>query len=232
MTDTRRSADKARPFTRVRRLKNRGSYDVATIHAIFDAATHCHVAHVVDGRPVATPTLHWRHEDRLYWHGSTASRMLNANRAGGEVCVTATLIDGFVMARCGFNHSVNYRSAMCFGVPEEITDAGARLAALEQFMEHWFPGRWATLRPPTRKELAAACVMSLPITEASAKVREGGPHDSSRDLAAPVWAGVIPLALRAGKPVPAEDYTGAARPPRVARLAPALKTASGPTGPG
>jgi hypothetical protein len=214
MTDTRHlagrqaRAGKARPFTRVRRLKDRGAYDVMTIHAIFDAATHCHVAHVIDGQPVATPTLHWRHEDRLYWHGSTASRMLQANRAGGAVCVTATLIDGFVMARCGFNHSVNYRSAMCFGVPDEVTDRAEKLGALEHFMEHWFPGRWATLRPPTRKELAATCVMSLPLSQASAKVREGGPHDAASDLAAPVWAGVIPLALQAGKPVPADDYTG------------------------
>jgi hypothetical protein len=204
----------------VQRLPKRGAYDAATIYAILDAATHCHVAHLIGERPVATPTLHWRHDDRLYWHGSTASRMLDANRAGGPVCVTATLIDGFVVARCGFNHSVNYRSAMCFGVAAEITDPGAKSAALEHFMEHWLPGRWATLRPPTRKELAATCVMSMQISEASAKIREGGPHDARADLAAPVWAGVIPLAIRPGTPVPAEDFTGEARPPRLARLSP------------
>lgn len=205
-------------FTRVRRLKDRGTYDLATIFSIFDAATHCHVAHVALGRPVATPTLHWRRGDRLYWHGSTASRMIRANRAGGEVCVTATLIDGFVLARCGFNHSVNYRSAMCFGVAEAVTDPAAKLAALEHFMEHWLPGRWPTLRPPTRKELAATCVMSLPISEASAKIRDGGPHDAAADLSWPVWAGVIPLEVRAGTPVAAQDCAGKAKPPRIARL--------------
>jgi nitroimidazol reductase NimA-like FMN-containing flavoprotein (pyridoxamine 5'-phosphate oxidase superfamily) len=213
-----RQSPARRPFTRVRRLKDRGAYDPQTIHSIFDAATHCHIAHVVDGRPVATPTLHWRRGDRLYWHGSTASRMINANRASGEVCVTATLIDGFVLARCGFNHSANYRSAMCFGVPEEIEDPAAKTAALEHFMEHWFPGRWPTLRPPTRKELAATSVMSLPISEASAKLRAGGPHDAAADIAWPVWAGVIPLSVRAGAPIAAGDYTGSAKAPAIPRL--------------
>jgi len=212
------SYSKPRPFARVRRLKDRGAYDAETIYSIFDAATHCHVAHLIDNRPVAMPTLHWRRGDRLYWHGSTASRMINANRAGGEVCVTATLIDGFVLARCGFNHSVNYRSAMCFGVAEEIDDPAAKGAALEHFMEHWFPGRWPTLRPPTRKELAATSVMSLAITEASAKLREGGPHDATSDLSWPVWAGVIPLTVRAGTPITAEDYAGDAKAPAITRL--------------
>jgi len=207
----------ASDFTRVRRLRERGAYDLATVCAIFDAATHCHVAHVIDGRPVATPTLHWRHEDRLYWHGSVASRMMGAHRAGGEVCITATLLDGFVMARSGFHHSANYRSAMCFGVPQEVSGPAERLAALERFMEHWFPGRWATLRPPTRKELNATCIMSLPLSEASAKVRSGGPHDATGDLGSPVWAGVIPLALKAGRPVPSEDYRGSAKPPSLRR---------------
>jgi nitroimidazol reductase NimA-like FMN-containing flavoprotein (pyridoxamine 5'-phosphate oxidase superfamily) len=209
---------RSRPFTRVQRLAKRGAYDAETIYAILDAATHCHVAHLIGDRPVATPTLHWRRDDRLYWHGSTASRMLEANRAGGQVCVTATLIDGFVLARCGFNHSVNYRSAMCFGIPEEITDSAAKSAALEHFLERWFPGRWASLRPPTRKELAATCVMSLQISEASAKIREGGPHDAVADLSSPAWAGVIPITVRAGTPIAAEDFAGGAKPPRIARL--------------
>lgn len=211
---------KSRPFARVQRLADRGVYDAETIYAILDAATHCHVAHLIGDRPVATPTLHWRIADRLYWHGSTSSRMLNANRAGGQVCVTATLIDGFVLARCGFNHSVNYRSAMCFGVAEELTDPGAKSAALEPFLEHWFPGRWASLRPPTRKELAATCVMSMPISEASAKIRDGGPHDAVADLSSPTWAGVIPLAIHVGTPIVADDFVGSAKSPRIARLAP------------
>jgi nitroimidazol reductase NimA-like FMN-containing flavoprotein (pyridoxamine 5'-phosphate oxidase superfamily) len=205
-------------FSRVRRLRERGAYDRETIYAILDAATHCHVAHVIDGQPVATPTLHWRHEDRLYWHGSVASRMLKTHRAGGPVCVTATLIDGFVMARSGFHHSANYRSVMCFGTPEEVLDPQSKLAALERFMEHWFPGRWATLRPPTRKELAATCIMSLPLNDASAKLRTGGPKDARGDLASPVWAGVIPLKLTAGRPQTSPDYQGTSKPPRIGRL--------------
>lgn len=215
MAQSKRASPK--PFTRVNRRGNRGAYDAATLHAVIDSATYCHVAHVIDGRPVATPTLHWRRGDRLYWHGSVASRMLGANRAGGEVCVTMTCIDGFVMARCAFNHSANYRSAMVFGVPEEITAPAEKLASLEHFMEHWFPGRWQTLRAPTRKEMAATTVMSLMIHEASAKIRTGGPHDAKSDLDAPVWAGVIPLSLKVGRPIPAEDYAGSAKPPRVVR---------------
>jgi len=220
-TSARRGVQReARPtkFTRVRRLAKRGAYDSATLYSILDAATHCHVAHVIDGRPVATPTLHWRHEDWLYWHGSAASRMLGANATGAAVCVTATLIDGFVLARSGFNHSMNYRSAMCFGHPIEITDAKAKSAALEHFLEHWLPGRWATLRPPTRKELAATRVLSMPINEASAKIRVGGPHDPAADVSWPTWAGVIPLVTEALAPVAAEDYTGTLPPPRLVGL--------------
>lgn len=205
------------PFTRVNRRQQRGAYDAATLYSVIDAATHCHVAHLIEGRPVATPTLHWRQEDQLYWHGSVASRMLGANRAGGEVCVTMTSIDGFVMARCAFNHSANYRSAMVFGSPREVTDPQEKVESMERFMEHWFPGRWNTLRAPTRKEVAATSVMALPIREASAKIRTGGPHDAKADLDAPVWAGVIPLSMKYGKPIAAEDYRGEAKPPRVRR---------------
>jgi uncharacterized protein len=215
---SRRSGGRPTAFTRVRRLAKRGAYDAATIYSILDAATHCHVAHVIDGRPVATPTLHWRHGNRLYWHGSAASRMLGANAAGGAVCITATLIDGFVLARSGFNHSMNYRSAMCFGIPTEITDPVAKGAALQVFLEHWLPGRWATLRPPTRKELAATRVLSMPIAEASAKVREGGPHDPAADVSWPTWAGVIPLVMQADTPVAAPDYGATLAPPRLAGL--------------
>jgi nitroimidazol reductase NimA-like FMN-containing flavoprotein (pyridoxamine 5'-phosphate oxidase superfamily) len=206
-------------FTRVRRLGERGAYDAPTLYAILDEATHCHLAHLVDGRPVATPTLHWRVGARVYWHGSAASRMLASNAAATPVCLTATLVDGFVLARSGFNHSLNYRSAMCFGTPVELTDGAAKGAALEHFLEHWMPGRWATLRPPTRKELGATRVFSLPLDEASAKVRSGGPHDPPADVDWPTWAGVIPLALCAGKALPADDYEGLQRAPRLAPLA-------------
>jgi nitroimidazol reductase NimA-like FMN-containing flavoprotein (pyridoxamine 5'-phosphate oxidase superfamily) len=206
-------------FTRVRRLGKRGAYDPATVYAILDAATHCHVAHVIDGRPVALPTLHWRHEDRLYWHGNAAGRMLRENARASEVCVTATIIEGFVLARSGFNHSVNYRSAMCFGIPSEVTVPSAKDAALRHFLEHWFPGRWATLRPPTRKELAATRVFSIPLDEASAKIREGGPHDPPDDVDWPTWAGVIPLMTRAGLAHAAADFRGKQPAPRLAGIA-------------
>ena len=205
-------------FTKVRRLPKRGAYDPQTIYSVLDAAIYCHVAHLIGKRPVATPTLHWRHGNRLYWHGSAASRMLRAGAAGGEVCLTATLVDGFVLARSGFNHSMNYRSAMCFGRPEEITDNAAKAVALEHFLERWFPGRWATLRPPTRKELAATRVLSMPIDEASAKIRTGGPHDPEKDVDWPVWAGVIPVHMEVGAAVAAEDYRVAAAPPALPRI--------------
>ena len=207
-------------FARVRRLPERGAYDAKAIHAILDAATHCHVAHVVDGRPVAIPTLHWRHGRRLYWHGSAASRMLAANSVGAEVCITVTIIEGFVLARSGFNHSINYRSAMCFGKPSEVTDPKEKSAALEHFLEHWLPGRWSTLRPPTRKELGATRVFSIALNECSAKVREGGPHDPDADVPWPTWAGVIPLVTRAGEAIAAEDYAGALKAPRLALIVP------------
>lgn len=212
-------------FSRVRRLGKRGVYDLKSIYAILDRATHCHVAHVIDGRPVAIPTLHWRHGNHLYWHGNAGSRMLKANSGGGEVCVTATIIEGFVLARSGFNHSINYHSVMCFGTPEEITDPARKSEALEHFLEHWLPGRWATLRPPTRRELNATRVLTIPLTEASAKVREGGPHDPPEDVGWPTWAGVIPLVTRAGAPVIAEDYTGKHAAPALSHIA-ALKPAA------
>ena len=189
-------------FTRVRRLAERGVYERAAIDAVLDAGTHCHVAHVVDGRPVATPTLHWRIGERVYWHGSVASRLLRTNAVGGEVCLTVTLFDGWVLARSAFNHSANYRSVMCFGRPEPVTAPLDKARALEAFAEHWFPGRWAALRPVSRKELNATIVMSMPLDLASAKVRSGGTGDPAKDVPWPVWAGVIPLETRVGTPVP------------------------------
>ncbi len=158
------------------------------------------MAHVIDGRPVATPTLHWRIEERVYWHGSVASRMLKAG-ALAEVCLTATLIDGWVLARSAFNHSANYRSVMCFGRPEVTAGAADKARLLEVFTERLFPGRWAKLRPVSRKELGATTILSLPLDSASAKVRVGPPDDPERDRGWPVWAGVIPLTQRAGRPI-------------------------------
>jgi len=189
-------------FTRIRRMPARGSYDRDVIYAILDAAPICHVGHVIDGRPVVIPTTHWRHGDRVYWHGSAASRMLEANAGGGEVCLTATLIDGWVLARSGFHHSVNYRSVMCFGVGQALRERDEKLEALTGFVERLFPGRWSQLRPPTEKELKATLVLWMPIEEASAKIRAAPPADDPEDTGWPVWAGVLPLALARGTPEP------------------------------
>lgn len=192
-------------FTRVRRMPKRGAYERETIHAILDAAPFCHVGHVIGGRPVVIPTLHWREGEHVYWHGNAASRMLETNAAGGEVCLTASLFDGWVMARSGFHHSANYRSVMCFGVARAITDAAEKETALAGFVEGRFPGRWALLRPPTRQELKATLVLTMPIDEASAKVRTGPPIDEPEDISWPVWAGVLPVSLAPGQPEPAPD---------------------------
>ena len=206
----------ASDFTRVRRLGARGAYDRGTIHAILDAAPFCHVGHIIAGRPVVIPTLHWRHGDSVYWHGNAASRMLEANAAGGEVCLTASIFDGWVLARSGFHHSVNYRSDMCFGVPRAITDASEKEEALSRFMERRFPGRWARLRPATKQELKATLVLTMQIAEASAKLRAGPPSDDPEDVHLPIWAGVIPAALVFGEPEPAPDM-----PPGLAKVPPA-----------
>jgi uncharacterized protein len=204
-------------FTRVRRLPERGVYDAAAIHAILDAVPTCVVAHLVDGRPVATPTLHWRIGERVYWHGSVASRMLRTNAGGGDVCLTVTLMDGWVLARSAFNHTVNYRSVMCFGRPEVVAAAADKERALRAFSEHWFPGRWDALRPVNRRELGATLVLSMPLDVAAAKVRDGGAGDPARDRDWPVWAGVIPLRHGLGAPVPEPDLApGLARPRVVA----------------
>ena len=192
-------------FTRVRRMPKRGSYGRETIYGILDAAPFCHVGHVIGGRPVVIPTLHWREGEHAYWHGNAASRMLEANAGGGEVCLTASLFDGWVMARSGFHHSANYRSVMCFGVARAITDAAEKEAALAGFVEGRFPGRWARLRPPTRQELKATVVLTMPIDEASAKVRTGPPIDEPEDISWPVWAGVLPVSLAPGRPEAAPD---------------------------
>jgi len=202
-------------FARVRRLADRGVYEPAAIHAVLDAATLCTVAHVVDGRPVATPTFHWRVGDRVYWHGSVASRMLRTNATGGEVCLTVTIFDGWVLARSAFNHTANYRSVLCFGRPELVVDPAEKAGLLEAFTEQRFPGRWAQLRPMTRKELGATLVLSLPLDEASAKVRAGGADDPAKDLEWPIWAGVVPVREELGRPLPEPGLKAGLRRPVV-----------------
>lgn len=192
------------PRTRVRRLHDKAAYDRATIDAILDAMPVAHVGHIVDGFPVVIPTLQWRIGDRIYWHGSSASRM-QKRAADAQVCVTVTLTDGMVLARSGLEHSVNYRSVMVFGQPVVEEGAAAKEAQLRAMMDQMFPGRWETLRPITAQELKATRILSLPLTEASAKVSAGPPIDPPEDSSWPVWAGVLPIRLTLGTPEPAPD---------------------------
>jgi nitroimidazol reductase NimA-like FMN-containing flavoprotein (pyridoxamine 5'-phosphate oxidase superfamily) len=182
-------------------MPERAVYDRDVIDAILDAAPMCQIGHIVSGRPVVITTLHWRDGDHLYWHGSAASRMLRSNKTGSEVCLTVTLLDGWVLARSAFNHSANYRSVMCFGTPSAVTDPETKLAALRGFVERRFPGRWPLLRPVTAQELKATLVMSMPIAEASAKVRATGVGDDPEDMDWPVWAGILPLETVQGAPI-------------------------------
>jgi len=192
-------ADGATARTRLRRRPDRGAYDFDALAAVLDAQPLAHVGYLIDGHPFVTPTLQWREERRVYWHGSAASRMLKAS-AGASVCLTVSLFDAFVLARSGFNHSVNYRSAMLFGRAEIVTDPDAKAAHLRAMVERLFPGRWESLRPMTRKELMASSVLSMAIEEGAAKVRSGGPKDDAADYDHPVWAGLLPLRLAVGQP--------------------------------
>ena len=195
-----RPSDAPSPRTRLKRLNERGAYDRATIDAIVDAAPIAHVGYVFDGAPFVTPTLHWREGDRVYWHGSAASRMIET-AAQSEVCLTVTILDGFVLARSAFHHSVNYRSAMVFGRPHLVIDPDEKAARLKAFVDRLFPGRWDGLRAMTAQELKATSVLSLPLDEASAKWRAGGPKDDEADYALPIWAGELPVRLQTLPPV-------------------------------
>ena len=201
--------------TRVKRLNKRAKYDAETVHGILDRMPICHVGYVFNGSPYVTPTLQWREGDHIYWHGSSASRMLEAC-ANVEVCVTVTIIDGFVMARSAFNHSCNYRSVMVFGTARKIVDRDEKFARLKVFTEQLFPGRWDALRPVTEQELKATAMLALSLDESSAKVRNGPPGDDEGDLSWPVWAGVIPVATQVHAPVTdAKGVQGLDLPPHV-----------------
>ncbi len=189
------------PRTTVRRLPKRASYDQTTVHAILDEAMICHIAFVVDGTPRVIPTAFGRADERLYVHGSAASRMLRTVTGGGDICVTVTLIDGLVLARSAFHHSINYRSVMIFGPARLVDDPAEKSEALRIISEHLIPGRWEDVRPPSEKETAATTVIAIELNEVSAKVRTGNPVDDEEDLKVPAWAGVLPLELLPGKPV-------------------------------
>jgi len=199
--------------TRLRRLPERGSKDLDLACAIIDAARVAHVGFVVDGLPYVVPMAVARDGGNLLLHGSVASRLMKNLAAGLPCCVTVTHLDGLVLARSAFHSSMNYRSVMVFGSAAAVTDADEKVRALDALTDHLLPGRLAELRRPTRKELNATLLLSLPIERFSVKTRNGPPDDPANETRVPVWAGVVPLSLQAGKPVPAPDMpAGIAEP--------------------
>jgi nitroimidazol reductase NimA-like FMN-containing flavoprotein (pyridoxamine 5'-phosphate oxidase superfamily) len=189
--------------SRLRRHHERGSHAHADVHAILDATPFCHVGYIIDGAPFVTPTLQWRHGNRVYWHGSAASRFLEVSE-NLPVCLTCSIMDGYVLARSAFNHSVNYRSAMVFGTARKVEEAEHKAQALRDFVDGLFPGRWETLRPMTTQELKATSVLWMDIDEATAKVRAAPPGDTD-EADFPVWAGVLPIGSALGTPIPAPE---------------------------
>ena len=190
------------PRSRIRRHPERAHYDRETVFAILDAALLCHVGYVIDGRPYVPPTLFWRDGERLYWHGSSASRMLRTQAKGIPVCVTVSHVDALILARCAFRHSLNYRAVMAFGTAALVEEEGEKEAGLNALIERLYPGRTRLMRPILPQELKATSLVSMVIDEASAKIRDDGPIDLEADYGAGCWAGVIPIATRLGAAVP------------------------------
>ena len=192
----------------MKRHPERGAYDRATIDSILDEALICHLGFVADGRPFVIPTIHARDGDTLYIHGSPGSRMLRAAKEGVDICVTVTLLDGLVVARSVYKHSMNYRSVVALGRARELTDNDEKLRAMRCVVEHVLPGRWEDARRPNEGEIKGTTILALPLDEASAKIRSGPPTDADADLELPVWAGVIPLRIEPSDPVAAERVDG------------------------
>jgi len=178
---------------RVRRKHERGRFDKKTVYDILDAAMVCHIAYVIDGQPYCTPTAFWREGDHLYWHGSSASRMLRAEAKGIPVCLTVTHMDAIVLARCGFNHSINYRSVMAYGRAHMIEGRELKLRAMDAFVERFFPGRSRAIRAPTEQEIKATTLLGMEIKQASGKIRDLDVHDEEADYAVPAWTALIPV---------------------------------------
>jgi nitroimidazol reductase NimA-like FMN-containing flavoprotein (pyridoxamine 5'-phosphate oxidase superfamily) len=187
--------------TTVKRHPERGDYDRPTIDAILDEALICHVGFVLDGQPFVIPTIHARDGDTLYVHGSPASRMLRNIKEGVDVCVTVTLLDGLVLARSVYNHSMNYRSVVVIGRARELSDRAEKLRAMERIVEHVVPGRWEDARQPDDGEIKGTTILAIGLDEVSAKIRTGPPKDFDDDMSLPVWAGVIPVALTRSEPI-------------------------------
>ncbi|HTZ34929.1 MAG TPA: pyridoxamine 5'-phosphate oxidase family protein [Stellaceae bacterium] len=190
------------PRTRVRRHPERAHYDRESVFAILDAALMCHLGYVIDGQPYVTPTLFWREGERLYWHGSSASRMLRNQSGGIPVCLTVAHVDALILARSAFRHSLNYRAVMAFGNAAIVDDPAEKEAGLNAFIERVYPGRTVRMRPISRQELKATSLLGMTIEDASAKVRSSGPLDLAEDYAADCWAGTIPISQVMGTPIP------------------------------
>jgi len=188
--------------TTIHRMPTRAAYDRVVVEAILDEGLYCHLGFTVDGQPYVIPTIHARADDRLYVHGSSASRMLRSLKTGVPMCVTVTILDGLVFARSAFHHSVNYRSVVVLGVALEVTDPLEKYDALKAVVDHVAPNRWDDVRRPTEQELKATSVLRLPLEEVSAKIRTGPPLDDEEDYLLPCWAGELPLRLTPQVPLP------------------------------
>ena len=202
---------------RVRRRHERGRFDKATVYEILDSAMLAHIAYVIDGQPFCTPTGFWREDDSLYWHGSSASRMIRSQSAGVPVCVTVTHFDAIVLARSGFHHSVNYRSVMAFGTARLVDDEGEKRRLMDRFVDRLFPGRSGEIRPPTAQEMKATSFVVMPMDQASGKIRSTHVSDDEEDYSLPVWTARIPLrqVLGTAEPCP-RQLPGLAVPPGMA----------------
>jgi nitroimidazol reductase NimA-like FMN-containing flavoprotein (pyridoxamine 5'-phosphate oxidase superfamily) len=190
------------PRTRIRRHPERAHYDRETVFAILDSALLCHIGYIIDGLPYVTPTLFWREGERVYWHGSSASRMLHTQAKGIPVSLTVSHIDGLILGRCAFRHSLNYRAVMAFGVAAIVDDPDEKEAGFNAFIERLYPGRTAIMRGILPQELKATTLMGMTIDSASAKIRSGGPLDLEQDYAARCWAGTVPIKQVMGAPIP------------------------------
>lgn len=204
--------------TRLRRTHERGHFDRPTIYGILDAMPLAHVGYNMDGKPVVMPTFQWREGDWVYWHASSASRGLKAAR-DTDVCLTVTCLDGFVLARSALHHSANFRSVLIFGTPHQVTDPAEKSVKLRRFVETLFPGRSDLLRPNTDQEEKATGILGMPIEEASAKIRTGGPVDDEADYQLPIWAGELPIQMTVGEPTPdPRNHPGLVPPDHVTSL--------------
>lgn len=203
--------------TKLKRLPKRGHFDRETVYGILDEGFICHVGFAPQGQPFVIPTGYARVDDKLYIHGSQASRMLRTLSGGLDACVTVTIVDGLVLARSAFHHSMNYRSVVIFGRARIVEDPEEKMAALVALSEHIVRGRWADVREPNEEEFIKTTVLELPLVEASAKIRTGPPLDDEEDYALPMWAGVIPLSLQAGEPINDPRLTVGIKAPEYAR---------------